>query len=61
MANRKQLDRLKQSMQVWNQWRRDYPGIRSALYGARLVGVDLAGADLSGANLSGVKLTKMRR
>jgi hypothetical protein len=61
-------------MQVRNKWRRDYPDIRPALDGARLVGVDLAGADftdadlknallagadLSGANLSGVKLTEI--
>lgn len=52
MANKEQLEILKQGVEVWNQWRQDHPNIKIDLSGADLVAADLNGADLSGANLS---------
>ena len=51
MANEEQLAILKQGVDVWNQWRRENPGIK--IYFDQ---VDLRGANLSGANLSNVNL-----
>ncbi len=56
MANRKQLDLLKQGVDGWNQWRREHPEIRHDLRGANLNGADLSGAILRGAHLSGAIL-----
>ena len=71
MAKPEHLDKLIESVEVWNMWRDDNPGIAPALWGADLEeadlrGVDLkradleeadfSGADLSGSNLSGAKL-----
>ena len=42
MADSKQLDILKQGLQVWNKWRRDHSVLR----------VDLSHADLKGFDLS---------
>jgi uncharacterized protein YjbI with pentapeptide repeats len=60
MADEKQLEILKQGVEVWNKWRKVYPlgiDLREAdLEGADLIGADLGGANLSGANLLGVKL-----
>ena len=52
MANQKHLDILKQSIEVWNRWRRKNPKITPDLSGANLVDADLSGATLIGANLS---------
>lgn len=46
MANEEHLARLKQGIEMWNQWRENNPEVKPDLRG-----VDLSGADLSGANL----------
>jgi uncharacterized protein YjbI with pentapeptide repeats len=71
MANRVHVARLKEDLDVWNQWRKQNPHVRpdlikadlngmdlrkADLHGVDLFGVDLSGADLSGADLSGVDL-----
>jgi uncharacterized protein YjbI with pentapeptide repeats len=63
MANKKQLEILKQGGEVWNEWWRENPEVRvdlrkadlsgAVLLGAYLSGADLREADLSGALLSG--------
>ena len=53
MANKEQLDILKQGVKVWNQWREEHRDIQPDLGGA-----NLKGADLTGANLSKVRLGK---
>jgi uncharacterized protein YjbI with pentapeptide repeats len=68
MANKKQLEILKQGVLIWNQWRREHPKARLNLSNATLAGAnlngatlreaDLSGADLSGANLSGADLSE---
>ena len=59
MANQEQLERLLQSVEVWNQWRKrkKNPEIQVNLSRANLSGVNLRKADLSGVNLTGVNLT----
>lgn len=47
MANREQLDILKQGVQAWNQWREEHPNIDPDLIDA-----DLRGATLFNANLT---------
>jgi uncharacterized protein YjbI with pentapeptide repeats len=66
MANPEHLEILKQGVEVWNQWRSDYPLIipdlrRAGFYGARLNKVNFSGAwlneaDLGMANLNGANL-----
>jgi uncharacterized protein YjbI with pentapeptide repeats len=71
VANQKQLDSLKQGVEVWNQWRQEYPAVEVDLIGANLgisnlsnanfsstnlIGADLTGADLKDANLIGANL-----
>ena len=56
MANEKHVKLLEQSVQAWNQWRKEHPEINPDLSGALLSGADLSGANLSGANLSGANL-----
>jgi len=51
MANEEHLDILKQGVEVWNQWRKENPGVRPDLSGADLGEAYLHGANLSGANL----------
>ena len=51
MANQEHLDILKQGMETWNQWRKEYAHIQPDLSEA-----DLSGANLSEVNLSGVNL-----
>ena len=48
MANQEQIERLRRSIDEWNEWRREQPEIRP----------DLSNADLSGANLSEANLSK---
>ena len=65
MANQEHLDILKQGVEVWNQWRKEYPDIQPNLVGADLSGADLRKADLSEANftkadLSGADLCDVR-
>jgi uncharacterized protein YjbI with pentapeptide repeats len=66
MANEEQLAILKQGVEVWNQWRKEYPAIKidlrqADLDRASLSTVDFAKADLTdsslvGANLNGANL-----
>jgi len=55
MANQKQLEIIKQGVEIWNKWRENNSKID--LKGADLKGVNLAGADLTEAELSGADLT----
>ena len=55
MADEKQLEILKQGVDVWNKWRKDNPYANSK--NAILSQVDLSGADLSGADLRGADLS----
>ena len=66
VANEKQLDILKQGVDVWNKWREDNLDVMIDLRDADLRNAILSGADLSnltlntafiGANLSGANLT----
>ena len=51
MANKEHLARLKQGVEVWNQWRRENPDARPDLSQANLTGAQLVEADLSDTNL----------
>jgi uncharacterized protein YjbI with pentapeptide repeats len=51
MADESHVERLKQDVGAWNQWRLDHPEITPNLINAPLNGADLRGADLSGALL----------
>ncbi len=51
MAKPDHLDKLKESVEVWNTWRGDNPEIAPALWGADLEGADLRMADLKRADL----------
>src|SRR5437763_1115612 len=46
MANQEHLNKLKEGVEVWNQWRKEHPDVRP----------DLSEADLSGADFSGAKV-----
>jgi uncharacterized protein YjbI with pentapeptide repeats len=56
MANEEHVERLKQGVDVWNQWRKDNPDICPDLRRADLFATTLAGANLSRANLAGADL-----
>jgi hypothetical protein len=58
MASEEHLARLKQGVQVWNQWREANRGISPQLTGANLIGANLVGADLITANLSRARLAE---
>jgi uncharacterized protein YjbI with pentapeptide repeats len=52
MANQKQLDLLRQGVEVWNTWRQEHSEVQPDLREAFLKGVSLQGADLKKANLN---------
>jgi uncharacterized protein YjbI with pentapeptide repeats len=52
MANKEQLQRIKQSVSAWNAWRQEHSDIRIDLSGEDLGRANLRGANLHGANLS---------
>ncbi len=58
MAKPEHLDKLKESVEIWNEWRDDNPGIAPALWGADLEETDLRGADLKRADLEEADLTR---
>lgn len=58
MANQEHLDRLRQSVQEWNQWRKNNLLLRIDLSGANLTGANLHSANLSGANLHSAVLVR---
>jgi uncharacterized protein YjbI with pentapeptide repeats len=51
MASKKQLALLRQSIDAWNEWRREHPKIKPNLRGAHLIEQNLMEAYLAGANL----------
>ena len=62
MADPKQLEVLKQGVQVWNAWREETSPAaidlrRADLSGLDLQGINLAEANLHEANLDGVNLS----
>ncbi len=57
MANKQHLSLLKQGIDTWNVWRREYPKIQPILSGADLSETTLDGFNLSRANLSTVDLS----
>jgi uncharacterized protein YjbI with pentapeptide repeats len=68
MANQEQLEILKQTVEVWNKWRKEHPSEKidlnfavfggAELIGGRLARVYLNGANLRSAQLYGVGLYK---
>src|ERR1044071_5350725 len=66
MANPEHVERLKQGVESWNEWRTENQGVRPDLRGINLSGADLISTclsragliniDLSGANLNGANL-----
>jgi hypothetical protein len=52
-ANPEHLAKLKEGVEVWNQWRREHPEAEVDFSNADLSDVDLGGANLDWANLSG--------
>lgn len=58
MANQKQLEIIKQDVEVWNAWRHKHSDIEIDLTDADLTDVDLSGTDLSKANLSRTNLKR---
>lgn len=49
MADQRHLTTLKQGVDIWNQWREEYPGIHP----------DLSEADLTAAHLNGINLRQV--
>lgn len=63
MANQQHLSLLKQGLNTWNVWRREYPKVQPILSGAdlsetALVGFNLSRANLSAADLNGAALNR---
>jgi hypothetical protein len=56
MANQEHLERLKCSVQEWNQWRQEHPDEKVDLSRAHLRDANLNNANLSDANLEGADL-----
>jgi uncharacterized protein YjbI with pentapeptide repeats len=57
MAKPEHLDKLKESVEVWNAWRGDNPAITPALWGADLEESDLRRANLNRADLEEAELS----
>jgi hypothetical protein len=56
MANPEHLEKLRQGVQAWNEWRREHPRIKPDLQGAELNDLQLAGANLNETDLRRAKL-----
>jgi uncharacterized protein YjbI with pentapeptide repeats len=54
MANPEHLAKLKEGVELWNQWRKVNPDVRIDLSGANFTGAILVEANLQSAELSGV-------
>jgi len=59
MANEKQLDLLKRSVQDWNNWRSENPEEKIDLMSADLFQTNLSGADLHNADLRRMNLREV--
>ncbi|XCN74482.1 MAG: pentapeptide repeat-containing protein [Candidatus Electrothrix aestuarii] len=53
MANKEQLEILKQGVETWNAWREEHPDAKINLRGAKLDGLDLSGANFREADIRG--------
>lgn len=53
MADRHHLDRLKEGVDVWNQWRKEHPELPPDLRKAHLEGMSLAGVNFQRTCLDG--------
>ena len=60
MADAEQLERLKRSIDGWNQWRRQQSADRPDLSNADLSITNLGNAHLRSTNLSGADLRPIR-
>lgn len=60
MANQKQLNLLRNGVEIWNQWRGKHLEIRPDLSRTYLRRVDLRGTNLSRVDLSGADLIRAR-
>src|SRR5947209_2340491 len=60
MANEEHLAKLKEGVEVWNEWREKHPDLRPELQGADLTFAQLQGADLTSAQLQGAKLFRTK-
>ncbi|HXD31614.1 MAG TPA: pentapeptide repeat-containing protein [Pyrinomonadaceae bacterium] len=58
MANSEQLEILQQGAEIWNEWRRENPGIKPDLRKAELRHAKLEGVNLSNADLWEAQLYK---
>jgi len=58
MANQEHLDKLREGIDTWNQWRQDHPDITPDLSGATLTSANLQRADLTSANLRDASLMR---
>ena len=56
MANQEHLDKLKEGVEAWNQWREENPGLEPDLQNANLRRAQLHGVVLNQAQLQGAKL-----
>lgn len=56
MANLKHLAKLKEGVESWNQWRKQYPRVQPDLSGADLVQAELSEFDFHDVDLSGANL-----
>jgi uncharacterized protein YjbI with pentapeptide repeats len=57
MANPEHLEKLKQGIEKWNEWRKANEGVEPDLSGADLHGTDLSNANFSKTNLGGANLS----
>lgn len=57
MANEEHLAKIKEGVEVWNQWRNESKDLRIDLSEADLSRLELSGADLSKANLTSADLS----
>jgi hypothetical protein len=60
MANEEHLEKLREGVEAWNQWREKNPDLQPDLRGVDLREAQLKGANLSGAQLQGADLTEVQ-
>ena len=54
MANKEQLEILRQGVAAWNTWREENPDAKIDLRGAKLDGLNLSGANFRKSDIRGV-------